>query len=275
MSGTLFDPRGKATAPARQRRNRMSQLFRSRVLSFITVLAAATIPLQAQKPAAAPDATLYTDYSGSPTSITVSVCGSTSESAGCYGGGTLGPFVSAGALLEGQPSVSGNVVTRAIYVVDSGADPVQLYVYKKTDTVSASGDSVSIVLTNTIDLAFAGGSDVTVSMAANNEFLFIGTDQDTYPVRVRKSTLSVIKLREFSGATSSITSDQYGYITVTQGDAFVVYGPNGDAEEDGGGSQFMVGTIQALPASALFGSTPGSAVRLVRKPKSQVRAGAE
>ncbi|MGC1370716.1 MAG: hypothetical protein WA824_01140 [Candidatus Sulfotelmatobacter sp.] len=253
----------------------MFQPFRSRALSIITLLTAATIPLRAQKPAAAPDATLYTYYSGSPTSITVTVCGSTSESAGCYGGGTLGPFVSAGAILEGQPSVSGDVVTRAIYVVDSGANPVQLFVYTKTDTVSASGDSVSIVLTSAVGLPFVGGSDVTVSMAANSNFLFIGTDQNANPVKVRKSNFGVNKLREFSGATTSITSDQYGYITVVQGDAFVVYGLNGDAEEDGGGSQFMVGTTQALPVSGLFGGIPRSALQLGHKLKFERPADAE
>lgn len=253
----------------------MSQPFRSRVLSIIFLLAAATIPLQGQKPAAAPDSTLYTNYFGSPTAITWIVCGSTSETEGCYGAGTLGPFVGVGAILEGQPSVSGDVVTRAIYVVDSGADPVQLYVYTKSDTVTASGDSISVVLTNTIDLQFAGGSSVTVSMAANNEFLFIGTSQNTYPLRVRKSTLGVTKLREFSGATSSITSDEYGYITVAQGDAFVVYGPNGDSEEDGGGSEFMVGTTQAVPPSTLFGGTPRSAPQLGHRRKSEAQADTE
>jgi hypothetical protein len=253
----------------------MFQPFRSRALSIITLLAAATIPLQAQKPAAAPDATLYTYYSGGPTSITATVCGSTSESGGCYGGGTLGPFLSAGAILEGLPSVSGNVVTRAIYVVDSGANPIQLYVYTKTDTVTASGDSVSIVLTNTIDLPFVGSNSVTVSMAANDNFLFIGTNQNSNPVKVRKSNLEVNKLREFSAATTSITSDQYGYITVEQGDAFVVYGLNGDAEQDGGGTEFMVGTTQALPVSALFGSAPRSALQVGPKLKSAWPAEAE
>jgi hypothetical protein len=253
----------------------MCELFRPRVLSMITLLVAATIRLQAQTPAAAPDSTLYTNYFGSPTAITWIVCGSTSETSGCYGAGSLGPFVAIGAMLEGSPSVSGDVVSRAIYIVDSGANPVELYVYKKTDTVSASGDSVSVVLANTIDLSLVGGSDVTVSMAANNDFLFIGTDQNTYPVRVRKSTLGVTTLRDFSGGTSSITSDEYGYITVTQDDAFVVYGPNGDLEEDGGGSQFMVGTTQAVPASVFFGGSPRSAVRLVHKPKSGVQASTE
>ncbi len=183
--------------------------------------------------------------------------------------GGLGPFLSAGAILEGLPSVSGNVVTRAIYVVDSGANPIQLYVYTKTDTVTASGDSVSIVLTNTIDLPFVGSNSVTVSMAANSNFLFIGTNQNSNPVKVRKSNLEVNKLREFSAATTSITSDQYGYITVEQGDAFVVYGLNGDAEQDGGGTEFMVGTTQALPVSALFGSAPRSALQV--GPNSNLR----
>lgn len=239
----------------------MSQSTALRLVS-IMLFTLAAIPLYAQAPAVAPlDEDLYTTYSGTFEALTWIVCGSTSESSGCYAAGTLGPFVSIGAMLEGNPSVSGNVVTRAIYIVDSGADPVVLYVYTKTDTVTATSDAVSVTLTNTITLPLIGGSNVSASMAANNAFLFIGTDEGDFPVRVRKSTLNISRLHEFSGATLSITSDQYGYVSIEQPDAFTVYGPNGEPQEDGGGDQFMLGTTQALPGSALFGSPAQRASR--------------
>jgi hypothetical protein len=249
----------------------MSQPTSLRVLSIILLVAAA-LPLPAQQPAAPPDATLYTTYSGTYAEISWLVCGSTQESEGCYSSGSLGPFVSIGAMLEGTPTVSGDVVTRAIYIVDSGANPVKLYVYTKTDTVTASDDTVSVTLTKTLTLPLTGGSNVAASMAANRNYLFIGTDEGTASaVKVLKSTLHVTKLDNFSAATLSITSDQYGYITVAQVGGFTVYGPDGQLEEDGGGSQFMIGTSQALPASAIF-SPPGHASLLGHKPKSAIKS---
>ncbi|MGA7695153.1 MAG: hypothetical protein WCA76_08985 [Candidatus Sulfotelmatobacter sp.] len=251
--------------------SQLASLVSSRVLSVLLLLAAA-VPLQAQQPAAPPDSTLYTNYFGTSAPLTWIVCGSTQQSSGCYASGDLGPFVAIGAMLEGIPSVASDVVTRAIYIVDSGANPVKLYVYSKTDTVSASEDAVSVTLTKTITLPLTGGSNISASMAANNKFLFIGTDEGTLAVKVNKSNLVVTKLEEFSAATLSITSDQYGYVTIAQVGGFTLYGPDGDVEEDGGGSQFMIGTTQAVPASALFGGTPRSAPLLGYKPKSAIKS---
>lgn len=231
-------------------------------LAVVFLLAVPAIRLQAQTPAAPPDLDLYTTYSGTYAALDWLVCGSTSQSSGCYGSGSLGPFVAIGAMLEGTPVVNGNVVTRAIYIVDSGADPVVLYVYTKTDTVTATFDTVSVKLTNTINLSLTGGTNVSASMAANSRFLFIGTDEGDTPVRVTKSNLHVQRLTDFSGATLSITSDQYGYVSVEQVGAFTVYGPNGTLQEDGGGDQFMLGTTQAMPGSALVGSPAQSALHV-------------
>jgi hypothetical protein len=218
---------------------------------------AAIIPLHAQNsiahPNTAPDADLYTNYYGSLTSVNWVVCGSTAESEGCYGSGSIGPFVSVGAMLEGNPTISGDVVTRYIYVVDAGASPVTLYVYKKTDTVSSSYDTTSVVLYKTVSLSdLVGGSSVTTYMAANQKYLYIGTSSSPQAVQVQKSNLKVLEGGIVSGNVSSITSDAYGYITVTQGTDFVVYDPDGSYVEDGGGTQFMLGTTQAVPASSLL-----------------------
>ena len=248
----------------------MSQPASSRVL-FVILLLTAAVPLLAQHPVAPLDATLYTTYSGTTAEINWTVCGSTQQSSGCYASGSLGPFISIGAMLEGNPSVAGDVVTRAIYIVDSGANPVQLYVYTKTDTVTASTDTVSVTLTDTITLPLIGGSNIAASMAANRNFLFIGVDEGTLAVKVNKNNLHVTKLED-SGATLSITSDQYGYITVEQVGVFAVYGPDGEVEESGGGSEFMVGTTQALPGSAIFGGAAPSAPRLVHRTRSAINS---
>ena len=45
---------------------------------------------------------------------------------------------------------------------------------------------------------------------------------------------------------SSITTDNYGYITVTSPNGFFVVGPDGSLKEDGGGSPFTVNTVLGI-----------------------------
>lgn len=240
--------------------------FRNRwvLVGSISLLSAA-LPVHGQNvpaPSGPPDATLYTTYGLSSDEQTVywSVCGSTQGSSGCYASGSLGPFGRAGALMEGNPSVNlqTNTVTRAIYVVDiangSGGTGVVLYVYKKTDVVSSTFDTVTVSLFKSISLPLTGGTTAVCSMAANNGFLFIGTDQSPQAVKVQKSDFTVTQLGGFSPPinVTAITADQYGYVTVTQGtfgngeNGFSVYGPDGSVQEDGGGASFMVNTVTAF-----------------------------
>jgi hypothetical protein len=226
-------------------------------LAAIALFALATIPVCAQSsiahPTTAPDANLYTNYYGSPTSVSWVVCGSTTETEGCYGSGSIGPFVGVGAMLESNATVSGDVVTRFIYIVDSAASPVTLYVYKKTDTVTSTYDTTVVTLDKTVSLSqLVGGASVTTYMAANNKYLYIGTSSSPQAVQVQKSNLKVLEGGIVSGNVSAITSDAYGFITVTQGTDFVVYDPDGSYVEDGGGTDFMLGTTQAVPASQLL-----------------------
>jgi hypothetical protein len=248
----------------------MSRISGYRLTAAIFLLAfTAVAPLSAQTPAA-PDATLYTTYSGNLSNVNWVVCGSTADTEGCYASGSLGPFVGIGAMLESNPSVNGNVVTREIYVVDSGsADSVKLYVYKKTDTVTAETDTVVVTLSKTVTLPLTGGSTALCSMAANTRFLFIGTNQSAQAVEVRKSNFTISEIGGFSPPSNvtSITSDEYGYVTVTQGDVFTVLGPDGTLQEDGGGTDFMLGTTQALSSAVLLGSGDPSTPQLGVHPK--------
>jgi hypothetical protein len=221
----------------------------------------AAIPVQGQNPP--PDETLYTSYyfDSADQNVTWIVCGATSETEGCYGSGKLGPFGKIGAMIESNPLVSGNVVTRAIYLVDissGGGSGVELYVYKKVDTVSSLGDTITVTLWKTTSLPLTGGSTASASMGANNRFLFIGTDQSPQAVRVTKADLSYIQLGEFSPPinVTSITADQYGYVTVTFGgssadSAISQYGPNGEEVADGGGAEYMLNTVTALLPATL------------------------
>jgi hypothetical protein len=193
----------------------------------------------------------------------------------------LGPFGYAGALIEGNPSTSGSTVTRAIYIVDIGSgtsgNGVTLYVYKKSDTVSASSDTITVTLLKSVSLPLVGGSTALCSMAANNGFLFIGTDQSPQGVRVQKNNLSITQIGGFSPPinVTSITTDKYGYVTVTFGgfvsgeNGFYTFGPNGQGVGDGGGAWFMLSTVAGLSTTTLPSSDFMPPLPLVVKPKIQ------
>jgi hypothetical protein len=244
---------------------RLSVIILILLLAFVAAIPAHASAAPPAAPPAAPDSTLYTTYTiysnNSQFTVDWSVCGSTQQSEGCYASGSLGPFAAVGAMMEGDPRVNGDVVTRAIYVVDSGsANNVLLYVYKKVDTVSSESDTVTVTLVHTVSLPLTGGSSAKCSMAANANYLFIGSDQSPQGVEVRKSTLAVTKLPGFSPPLNviAITADQYGYVAVTQANsggesAFTLFGLNGADQEDGGGSDFVLGTTQAVvPTPALI-----------------------
>lgn len=216
---------------------------------------------------AAPDSTLYTSYTVSTSlqSVDWIVCGSTAESDGCYGSGTLGTFGHVGAMLEGQPVVSGNTVTREIYILDtasgSAATGVTLSVFTKTDIVSSSDDQITVTPLQTVSLPLVGGSSVTASMAANSVSLYIGTNQSTQAVSVVKDAWTVRTIGGFSPpiTVAAITADPYGFVTVTYGvpggssSAFVVFSPTGAGEEDGGGPNLILNTLNAvIPAPLPF-----------------------
>lgn len=175
---------------------------------------------------------------------------------------------------------STSTVTRFIYVVDSavgGGTGVSLSVYKKTDTITSSFDTTKVTLVKTVSLPLTGGVGAVTSMAANNGFLFIGTNQSPFAYRVQKSNLAVTQVGGFSPPinVTSITSDKYGYVTVTFGGEVLndlngnyQFGPDGNSVGDGGGAWFMLSTDVALttgtlpPASNFF-----PADRLVVRPK--------
>jgi len=66
-----------------------------------------------------------------------------------------------------------------------------------------------------------------------------------------------------------MTSDPYGYVTVTQAGGFTVLGPDGFGREDGGGTDFMLGSTQAVSGSTLLGATAQPPRPLVVRPKAR------
>jgi hypothetical protein len=252
--------------------------------AIVVLISIAPLPLSA----AAPDANLYTSYyfgTGYQT-VTWIVCGSTLETEGCYDAGMLGPFGTAGALIEGNASVniSTSTVTRYVYVVDSAAGSgtgVALNVYKKTDVVSSTFDTTTVTLMKTVSLPITGGTTAICSMAANNGYLFIGTNQSPFLVRVQKSNLSLEQIGAFEPPINviSITSDKSGFVTATYGDptggdkGTVQFGPDGYLVDDGGGAWFMLNTYVALTTTTLPTSDALPADRLQVRPKKSAKPG--
>lgn len=235
---------------------------------------------RAQAPAkatAALDANLFTTYSlFNGQTVALTVCGSTQESEGCFGSASLGPFGRPGAILESNPYTRGDVVTRYIYIVDvaagSASNGVELYVYKKTDTITSSTDTVSVTLAHTISLSsLIGGTSANCFMVANGTYLFLGTDQGPNVITVNKGTLAVnVAAGQFEPNITAITSDGYGFVTVTWGNSvFGVFDPAAEGVEGGGGADFTVNTVSAVSTASLLSTDAHGAVRpLVVHPKA-------
>ncbi len=235
---------------------------RHMLAALLALTAGIGVPVGA---ATAPDSTLFTTYSVDSGLASVSwiVCGSTTQTEGCYSSGSLGPFGHVGALLESRPVTSGDTVTREIYVLDvatgSAADGVSLFVYLKKDVVTALYDTTTVSLDREISLPLVGGNTVTASMAANNSYLYVGTNQSTQAVSVEKRKWIVTLVGGFSPPlpVAAITADSYGNVTVTFGapggefSGFYVFGPTGGELEGGGGSQFMLDDFNAVIPAAL------------------------
>jgi hypothetical protein len=234
--------------------------FAFALLIFLLLLA---MGLEAQRTISFPDSGLFTTYqvNSPPTDISWVTCGSTQQSEGCYSSGNLGPFNQACAIVVGSPSLIGpNTVLRYIYVLDTGTTPnsVSLVVFRRTDIVTLSYDYGSTTQVALVPLPTqAGGTGVSCAMAANMGYIFLGTSQSPTAIRVSKSDLSVTEIGGFSPPinVSAVTSDAYGYVTVTFGNGFetgfYLYGPNGMLQEDGGGGPFLLNTFNSVLLSTV------------------------
>lgn len=218
-------------------------------------------PVLSQAAAAAtPADNLYTTYSRiGPNQISWITCGSTADSSGCYGSGTLGNLNNACDIMEGPPTFVSSTpsqyfVARHVFVMNAGttaAGGTTLNVYRKTDTITASSDTTTITLVNQVALPLTGGN-VRCFMAGNAVALFMGTDQSPNAVEVTIAGKAVTTIPGFSPPinVSQISASDTGFVAVTFGSGretgFIVFGPDGSLEEDGGGSPFVINNLQGL-----------------------------
>jgi hypothetical protein len=101
-------------------------------------------------------------------------------------------------------------------------------------------------------------------MAANNGYVYIGTDQGVYADQVAKTGYAVTKISYGSSAipenVASITANQYGYVSINWGvpnnDSYVVFNPTapGGGGSGGGAQTTLSTTIGIMPTPIGFGS---------------------
>jgi len=245
---------------------KLALLASSFALALTAALSAGAQPVAQATTSALPDANLYTSYffSSGYQGVTWIVCGSTTESEGCFDSGQLGPFGQAGALLQSDPVEYKGAVIRYIYVVDDAAGSgkgVKLYVYKKSDVITSTFDTSTVTLVKAVPLPqLVGGASATAYLAANNGYLFVGTNLTPNAVEIQKTNLTQISTIEgFSPPVnvSGISTDSYGNVTVTFGSPLsgesgnVQIGPDGSGLGDGGGAWVMLSPTLGLSTSSL------------------------
>jgi hypothetical protein len=204
--------------------------------------------------AATIDSGLYTTYTtdNNKTELDWVVCGSIGTGSGCYSSGQLTPFGKIGSVAESSKVYddSAGTVTRSLYVIDqaSGSNQtgVTLYAYKRVDTIVSSFDTTTFTLVKKVSLPLTGSISATVFLGANATTLMVGTSLTTVPVEIAKKNFAITPMGIISQVPTSITADNYGFITVTSADGFFVVGPTGALQEDGGGSPSTVNTILGI-----------------------------
>jgi hypothetical protein len=173
---------------------------------------------------------LYMYFSGQPTALSWSVCGSTPTEEGCFGSGELGPFGNACGVI-GSPA--------SLVVADSdslvGGNPggnATLYIYRENITATPSAP-----LLKSIQLPVPGDPNVTCSLAATKNYIYFGTSK-SLPWAINFVTGAVTRVGAFGTPTLSITATP-AFAVVNQVSGNAVYDSNNDILSDGGGNYFL------------------------------------
>lgn len=196
------------------------------------------------------NANLYTTYNVTSDEKEVSwiTCGATQGSEGCYSSGNLSPFGKVCAMIEDTAVINGDTVTQHVYVMDShhkGGASAYLDVYLKTDVISESYDTTTFQLQNRVELGIPAGKKVKCYLAGNPVNVYAGTSVSDSAAVVNKANLGVQSIGGFSppAPLTSIQADDRGYVTINFGNGFILVGPNGEGEEDGGGNQVLLNPL--------------------------------
>ena len=236
-------------------------LYRLAVWAALVCLTLPAIAGTSQAPVrrnGALDANLTTTFSlyDHNTQISWVTCGSTAESEGCYGSGSITGLTHACAMLEGASTTSGQTVTRNIYILDMGdtSDAPSLKVFEMADVFTDSYVTTTITLYNTVQLPLTTGGNC--AMAANQGVILAGTSQSFQAAKFNLSDYTVQAVGGFTPQlpVTQITANDAGYVLVTFGSGretgqsgFYVYGPDGSSIESGPGMPFLGNSLNAFP----------------------------
>jgi hypothetical protein len=197
-------------------------------------------------------AQLYTTYSFADTGFNWITCGSTQQSEGCYGSGSVTTFGHLCAIFEDPETGSVYDNKQRIYALDSnatGKKDVVLHVLTKLVSVDGSGYAQTIFKPfKDVSLPLTGGNNVTCFAATNKAAILAGTSASTQAAYVQRKTFATSGYGGFSPpeTVTGITVDASGYITVNFQGGFYLIGPDGSGQEDGGGNADLIPRGNAL-----------------------------
>jgi hypothetical protein len=220
--------------------------------SAVAVLVATTMVPERSLAAGAPavNTSIYTTYNFNTgdTEISWVTCGATSESEGCFQSGQLTGFGKVCAVLTSQPHTIKETTKQFIYIFDSafkGGTSVYLDIYKKIDVTTESYDTTTFTPVSQVELPIQSGASAKCFAAADSGYIFAGTSLSDNAVRISKKDYTLASIGGFSPPipVTAIAVDSVGNISVNFGsgpeNGFVLYAPNGEPSEDGGGNAYL------------------------------------
>ena len=202
--------------------------------SLMAATAVATTPAQAggvtpkpqhvvaTSPAAFASSYFYTTYevSSSHQGISWVTCGHDTQSSGCYGSGSLGPFGRACA-------VAGS--SKQVVVADAMANGQSaLYIYRQEESSSPSAK-----LLRTVPIAIPASATAECHLATGGQYAWFGTSENSQYAKVNLKTGEATLGGICGGTTSSITGNDK-VVVVSQNGCFAEFDDNGDMQGDGG-----------------------------------------
>ena len=195
---------------------------------------AATPPgLQINRPSdsTSPPSLFYTVYQQLGENILWLTCGYDTESSGCYGSGTLGPF--------GRPCSFAGSSTRLI-VADSNPQSgrTTLYFYKQVESSSPTS-----TLVKTLKLpGLPPSTTARCEMAVLGQYLYFGTTESPTYYQVDLKTYGITTGSACGGNTSAITAND-NFVVVSMSGCFTGFDKEGRGMISGGefGDQFVPG----------------------------------
>jgi len=184
------------------------------------------------------------------------VCGSTSESDGCYASGSLGRSAAWARSSKAMPATQAMSLSAISMSSTWRAAPPN-----RGDALGVEenrhGERLVRLRPGRVRALGVAPSHrrrrANCYVVENTSFLYVGTDQGGIAVQVRKSNLALIPIGGAAGGPiTSITATDEGYITIAYGGpnelgaGFLSFDPTGNELQDGGGYSLFLNSRVGL-----------------------------